>query len=509
MPSSGNSPRDIHISRDTRQGSRETSLAFFIFQMHGSLMLSVSISLILGISYSLTLAPGLTWANGGTDGGDLITAAATRGVAHPGGYPLYLWLAQLFQQIPLGNLAWRTNVMSALCMVLAAILLFLTAHHLLDGRPYARLAAWGAALTFGLSPLVWSQAVITEVYALQTLLTAIILFQTLGWKRSWNGDLLRGLTIGLAMGCHMTAAFLLPLLLWDVDAPCQNLKKHIGWRLGGVLAGALIYLWLPVWAMGDPPVNWGNPVTPQAFFQLVTGSIYQSNFTLAYLFERLRGLAGVLIEQAGLIGLFLAVFHLAGIREKFFHAFPLVWVFMVYALFALVYGTLDSYVYLLPSIIVYLLWIACGLQEIIEIAAARWHLSIIPILLILCFALARQMVVTVPRVDASHDMRAENFGQKVMQTLPEESLVFARDDESSFALWYFHFALKQRPDIIVVVDGLLKYDWYQHTLKTTYPDLCFPPEDELSAASLAAANPSQPYCTIGDHNLEKITCLNR
>lgn len=495
--------------RNTRQGSRETSLAFFMFHRHSALMLALLIVLILSIAYSLTLAPGLSWANGGSDGGDLITAAATHGVAHPGGYPLYLLLAKLFQQIPLGNLAWRTNVMSALCMVMATVLLFITAVRLLGERPYAKLAAWSAALTFGLSPLVWSQAVITEVYALQTLLTALIVFQTIAEKKRWNGDFLRGMTIGLAMGCHLTSALLLPLLLWDGGVLNLDRKKSFVRKLSGTLTGMLIYLLLPVWAAGNPPVNWGNPVTPQAFFQQITGGLYQSNFTLTYLVERLRGLAGMLIAQAGLIGLFLAVFHLAGIRERAYRLIPLVWVFMVYALFALVYGTFDSYVYLIPSILVYALWIACGLQEIIEIAVTRWKLAWIPLILLMVFALTGQVIATLPLVDASHDMRAENFGRKLMQTLPEKSLVFTRDDESSFALWYFHFALKQRSDVIVVVDGLLKYDWYQHTLKTTYPDLRFPPEDELSAAALAAANPSHPNCAIQGHSTENINCQYR
>src|SRR5689334_3352659 len=82
--------------------------------------------LILGVSlfiiYVRTLAPGLTWANSGSDGGDLITAAATGGIAHPTGYPLYLLLARLFQFIPLGSLAFRTNLMSAIFSVLASVL---------------------------------------------------------------------------------------------------------------------------------------------------------------------------------------------------------------------------------------------------------------------------------------------------------------------------------------------------------------------------------------------------
>jgi len=39
-------------------------------------------------------APGLTWKNGGDDGGDLAIAAKLLGIAHPTGYPLYLLLAQ-------------------------------------------------------------------------------------------------------------------------------------------------------------------------------------------------------------------------------------------------------------------------------------------------------------------------------------------------------------------------------------------------------------------------------
>src|SRR5512134_545866 len=75
---------------------------------------SVCALVVLAIAYASTLAPGITWANNGTDSGDLITAAATLGVAHPTGYPTYLLLARFFQLIPVGSLAFRTNLLSAL-----------------------------------------------------------------------------------------------------------------------------------------------------------------------------------------------------------------------------------------------------------------------------------------------------------------------------------------------------------------------------------------------------------
>jgi hypothetical protein len=61
----------------------------------------------LSVLYLYTMAPGLTWENDGRDGGDLIAAAATGGIAHPTGYPLYLLLARVFQSLPVGFLAFR------------------------------------------------------------------------------------------------------------------------------------------------------------------------------------------------------------------------------------------------------------------------------------------------------------------------------------------------------------------------------------------------------------------
>ena len=46
-------------------------------------------------AYYATLAPTITWAHDGADGGDLITAAYTLGVAHPPGYPTYVLLGKL------------------------------------------------------------------------------------------------------------------------------------------------------------------------------------------------------------------------------------------------------------------------------------------------------------------------------------------------------------------------------------------------------------------------------
>src|SRR5512139_353339 len=131
----------------------------------------LALSLILFLVYLQTMAPGLTWANYGSDGGDLIAAAATGGVAHPSGYPLYLLLARLFQFLSIGSLAFRTNLLSAIATTFAAVLVFELMTRSLrfaDGYPNGW-AGLASAYAFGLAPLVWSQATITEVYGLHIL----------------------------------------------------------------------------------------------------------------------------------------------------------------------------------------------------------------------------------------------------------------------------------------------------------------------------------------------------
>ena len=61
--------------------------------------------------YSLTLTPSLSFKS--PDGNELATVAYQLGLAHSTGYPLYTWLGKLFTFIPLGDVAYRVNLMSA------------------------------------------------------------------------------------------------------------------------------------------------------------------------------------------------------------------------------------------------------------------------------------------------------------------------------------------------------------------------------------------------------------
>ncbi|MCX7670473.1 MAG: DUF2723 domain-containing protein, partial [Anaerolineae bacterium] len=128
--------------------------------------------------YLRTLAPGLL----GGDSGEFQFAAWLGGFAHPTGYPLYLLMGWLWTHIvPLGDPAWRMNLLSAIWGAATAGMFYLLAGQIgmLAGRPgpFVRPAAFCAAALFAVTPTFWSQAVIAEVYTLNAaLLVACLLY---------------------------------------------------------------------------------------------------------------------------------------------------------------------------------------------------------------------------------------------------------------------------------------------------------------------------------------------
>ena len=131
--------------------------------------------------YGFTLCPTVA----GGDSGELTTAAYTLTVAHPPGYPLWTLLGKLFTLIPYGSIAWRVNLLSAVCDAGAALLLFLAVARWTRNTWSAFLAAG----LFAFSPLVWRYALVAEVFALNNLFVSALLYlAVLYWeqRRPWT-----------------------------------------------------------------------------------------------------------------------------------------------------------------------------------------------------------------------------------------------------------------------------------------------------------------------------------
>ena len=478
--------------------------------------------------YLGSIAPGLTWANFGSDGGDLISAAATGGVAHPTGYPIYLLVARLFQLAPIGSLAFRTSLLSALSAGAAALLLYelvTRALPLFHGNKNW-LAGLVSAYAFGLAPLVWSQAVITEVYALQALFVVLILHLASDnlpvWFTRERLDAGLGLTFGLAMCNHLTTVLLLPLLIpspainnpavkgviqiggrWQLDS--RSLFRRLIW-LG---VGLLVYLTLPLRALSNPPVNWGNPLSVDGFGWLVSGRLYQGqllDLTPALLLDRVRVVAGLLVTQFGPLGLLVGLIGLVIFFKPSRLIANTIWIAVAFSAFSVGYASSDSFLYLIPACLAFAIWIGVGLAGLMGITARRYPKIEFAAGALLLLYLFVQAGIHWPQVDASHDLRAERFGQAVLAQAPAHAILFAKGDKAIFTMWYFLYALHERPDLAIVATDLLRFDWYQKTLASKYPGLALPGLFPF-AETMAALNPQRQACFIEYIEAAEIQCL--
>ena len=154
------------------------------------------------------------------------------GIPDVTGYPTYAMLTHLFASAVFGA---------------ATVFLFYLVCRRLTGRTSPSLAA---ALLFALSETFWSQAVIAEVYTLNTLFVAAIVLVLLIW-RDERRDLyllLAAFLMGLSLTHHLTSGLLLPaglLFVLLVDRSRILQRRLVFGGVGLFLLGLLPYLYLP------------------------------------------------------------------------------------------------------------------------------------------------------------------------------------------------------------------------------------------------------------------------
>ncbi len=429
--------------------------------------------------YLATLAPDLTNANYGTDGGDLIAAARTLGVPHPSGYPTYTLLAWLASHLPVGSIAYRVNLLSAACAAAAAGLFFCVARRVLPADRQPALLAVLAALTLAFSSILWSQAVIAEVYALLMLFSVLLVWLLVRW-RDEKRDLylwFAGLSVGLALGNHLTIAFCVPaalLYLWPERRRWLRLKTLLP-SVALFLVGLSIYSYLPLAARHYPPMNWGNPQTWDGFMWVVSAKQYQQfvfGLESSEIPGRITAWAALLGDQFGWWGLALALIGGWGQwqRDRRMSLFGLTWAASV-GVYAFFYDTIDSHMYLLPALMLMALcWGegACLLLGMMGRQSEIWRRLALVVLILLP---AVSVALHWQEVDPDDDWEARIYFEQVLETVPQGSLVIVRADQPTFALWYAAYAEGMRPDVQVVSGPMLAFIWYRDHIRNMYPEL--------------------------------------
>jgi hypothetical protein len=143
----------------------------------GDILLAACCFLLSLVLYVQTLAPSVAALFDDTL--EFPLASYRLGIAHPTGYPLYTLLGKLFTLGPWQNVAWAVNLLSAVAGALTVALVYLAARQITRRRLPALL---GAAI-LAVSPVFWSQAVVAEVYTLNSAFVAALVWLALRWAR--------------------------------------------------------------------------------------------------------------------------------------------------------------------------------------------------------------------------------------------------------------------------------------------------------------------------------------
>ncbi len=451
--------------------------------------------------YGLTMAPSLTWKHWGADGGDFITAAVTGRMPHPPGFPLYLTLARVFVSLPLRDPAWRLNLLSTVMAAGAVILTALTLQRE-EKSPWIVLAA---SLTLAFAPLLWSQALITEVYTTAAFFAAlanhelrITSCELRVMNRRW---VLAGIVCGLGMSVHPTLSLLMPLWFVYVLCGCKRAipkaqprtlvyrraylcAPSIAYLFGlGIAAGLLPYALLPL--LGPWPQPWGDLRTFAGWGDVVRARLdwgYAFGWPLADWPARLAAWAALLARQFTPVGGALVL--LGGWldwreRQSRWTVVGLLIAGGLLSLFAIGYGTSDSLLYLLPLLPLLVPLLGAGVRWLVDKGVPAWATLVLPLLL---------LAWNWQAVDLHRDDEAVLWYNRVLEATPANAvLITTRGDPYTFALWYAQEAVGLRPDVLVIDGNLWWQESYQQYLFTQTGREVVAPEDYAA---------SRPLCRI-------------
>jgi hypothetical protein len=210
--------------------------------------------------YIMAAPPGFYWL----DSAELTAAAVAMGVAHPTGFPLYCIVARAAAFVPLGELGFRVELLSAVC---AALAVFWTTRLVIDlcrDDVHALVGAAVAGMLLALSAVFLRQATVAEVYAPGAALLAggLVLLEQVSRGGDARWGLALALVCGLCLAMHVSTWLLGPVALALMGV---RLYRGARWPLLAPLvalamAGAAI-AYLPVRsASGHARVlDWGHP----------------------------------------------------------------------------------------------------------------------------------------------------------------------------------------------------------------------------------------------------------
>jgi len=402
--------------------------------------------------YLCTLAPTLLPA----DAGEFQLVAPLLGVAHPPGYPLYTLLGKLFTFIPLGDLAYRVNLLSAVIGALTLALVSWSIHQLTPS-PWPGLAA---ALALGGATTFWAQATTASIRGLTALFTALILALALAYGRAQAQRYLTalGLAFGLGISHHGSLGFLILPVGAYLIATDRTLVAHprkLLKPLATAILGLSVLLYLPLRDAMGAPLAPGDLTTLRGFAEHVMAKGFRGDMFAfarpALLSDRLAVLRDILLMQFE--GPLLLAMLIGGalLLWRSHRAFLLIGgALLLNGFVALTYRAPQTVEYLMPAYVCLALLLGGALGALLALPVARSAPTALALLmaLILYLGTAQALAHYPSFALLHHDRSARTYAEEILQTAPPQALILANWHRAT-SLRYLQVVEGQRPDVTI------------------------------------------------------------
>jgi len=386
-------------------------------------------------------------------------AAPTLGLTHPTGFPTYLLLGWAFTNlVPIGDPAYRMDLLSAVISALAVATLYLVIRWI--GATPA-VAAIGA-LTFGLLQPFWRTAGRADPHTLHVLLALALILLALEWNRRGRPHrwlLAMAFLFGLALGNHLLMVLMGPALAGYVLL-CEPglvlaVRRIVGLAVA-FLTGAGVYLYVPLRAASNPPIHHDfAPTTWDLFWRYVLGSDFRGSMgflsldgpgnALGALPAFIRSLDAGSHPAIAMAVIGLALVGLIALARSSPRAAFLLLAsagLTLYAALNYQNADIERYYFLPVAILVALAALGAQLVLWSRIPAVPSLQIVTPALAVVPIAL---LALNSGRVD---NPSAECYAQAALQEVKPNAVVMSWWSYST-PLWYERFVAGERPDVEV------------------------------------------------------------
>ncbi len=368
------------------------------------------------------------------DSAELTVGAQSLGIVHAPGYPLYLMVGHMFSWLPVGDVGYRLNLLSTICLAATAPALYGLINHLIQDRAIA----FGTALVLVWSYYLWINGIVAEVYAPQVFTLTVCgwwLARMYHYRLNDAGSvMMAGVLYGVVVAAHPSSVLFVPGMV------VAFLSLRIPWRLCLAAAGVAILVvlitlaYLPIRYHAEPTLNmagWYNPdgtfhrvnlQSVHGLWWLLRGQQFERMFFVNGTFPSSWQMKTFLSKLTGNflgIGLLLGVIGIAVLMSTK-RGMLASWLacYVPFSYFYMTYGAPDLETMLGPSYLMWAVVVAYGWQWTTALSPPRVKIASVLILPTIFLA------VNYPLIHAGSTTEVRDRSEILLDQIPEGAAVF-------------------------------------------------------------------------------------